>query len=146
MWILILASLIMTLFNTTLLLINATRLNIEWGISDEVINGFIFFFGSQPISILAQIPVTVALTYIIPANIEASTMAVISAAFVWAYDAGAKVSCSIYCAIFEVNDEHMDNYPHLIVAKMPMIGVMALLLFILPSNKQISDLAAYLRK
>lgn len=78
---------------------------------------------------------TVALTYIIPPNIEASTMAIISASFVWAYDAGAKVSCSIYCAIFDVNDEHMDNYPHLIVAKFPMIGVMTILLLIIPNNK-----------
>lgn len=52
-WILILASLVMTLLTTSLVLINAVRLNIEWGISDEVINGFIFFFGTQPISILA---------------------------------------------------------------------------------------------
>jgi hypothetical protein len=38
------------------MLVNALRLNLEYGVSDEVINGFIFFLGTQSVSVLAYIP------------------------------------------------------------------------------------------
>jgi hypothetical protein len=41
---------------TSLMLINVLRVNLEWGISDELINAFIFFFGTQSISVLAFLP------------------------------------------------------------------------------------------
>ena len=44
--VLILVSLLLILVMTTLMLINATRLNLEWGISDIWINALIFFFGT----------------------------------------------------------------------------------------------------
>lgn len=42
---------------TSLMVINATRMNLKWGISDELINGVIFFIGTQSISTLAILPV-----------------------------------------------------------------------------------------
>ena len=92
------------------MVINATRMNLKWGISDELINGVIFFTGTQSISTLAILPVQVILTSLVAPNIEASTMALISGTFIWSYEVGAKISCSVYCLIFDVNNEHMSNY------------------------------------
>jgi len=117
---------------TSLMLVNALRLNIEAGISDEVINGFIFFLGTQSISVLGYLPVQVVLTYLVPQNVEASTMALISGTMIWSYEVGAKISCSIYCLIFEVDDEHMENYPHILEAKLPMIVLIMILTIIIP--------------
>jgi hypothetical protein len=52
----------------------------------------------------------VLLTSLVAPNIEASTMALVSGTFIWSYEVGAKMSCSIYCYIFEVNNEHISNY------------------------------------
>tara|TARA_B110000285_G_C14889665_1_gene497909 strand:+ start:148 stop:333 length:186 start_codon:yes stop_codon:yes gene_type:complete len=51
---------------TTLMLINALRLNIEWGIPDAVIAGGIFFLGTQSVSVLAFVPMQCQLTYLVP--------------------------------------------------------------------------------
>jgi hypothetical protein len=96
-WILMLTSLILFMIMTSLLLMNATRLNIEWGISDEALNAVIFFLGTNSIGILGSLPTSVVLTYLVPQNVEASTMALISGAIVWSYEVGAKISCNIYC-------------------------------------------------
>ena len=45
-WVMMLISLILFLIMTSLMLYNATRMNIEQGISDEWINVFIFFLGT----------------------------------------------------------------------------------------------------
>lgn len=45
-WVLILVSLSLFILMTSLMLVNAYRINIDYGISDEVINGFIFFLGT----------------------------------------------------------------------------------------------------
>ena len=72
-------------------------------------------------------------------------MALISGTFIWSYEVGAKFSSSVYCTIFEVSDEHMDNYPRVLAAKIPMLFVMMLLVFLIPSNQSILSLAAKLR-
>ena len=74
------------------------------------------------------------LTYLVPENVEASTMALISGTFIWSYEVGAKMSASIYCLIFEVDDEHMDNYPKVLIAKLPMLVVMMGISLIVPNN------------
>ena len=56
---------------TSLMLVNALRINIEYGISDEVINGVIFFIGTQSTSVLAYVPMQCILTYLVPENVEA---------------------------------------------------------------------------
>ena len=56
-WILILISLVLFLIMTSLMLVNSMRLNTEVGINDVTINAFIFFLGTNSISILAILPV-----------------------------------------------------------------------------------------
>jgi hypothetical protein len=43
---LVIVSLSLFIIMTSLMVINAARLNIKWGISDELINGVIFFIGT----------------------------------------------------------------------------------------------------
>lgn len=122
---------------TTLMLLNAIRYNIEIGVSDEIWNAFIFLLGTNAIAVLAILPTQVILTALIPHNVEASTMALVSGIFIWAYEVGAKISSSIYCVIFEVDDDHMNNYPHVLEAKLPMIVLIMILTLIIPSNEKI---------
>ena len=145
-WILVLISLGLFLLMTALMLVNALRLNLEMGMSDAVFNIFIFLLGTNAISVLAILPTQVVLTALIPHNVEASTMALVSGIFIWAFEVGAKISSSVYCMIFEVDDDHMENYPHVLEAKLPMIVLMMILTLILPRNEQISQLAQHLRK
>ena len=106
----------------------------------------IFLLATNAISTLATLPVQVILTYLVPANVEASTMALISGIFVWSYEVGAKASCYIYCLIFSVDDEHMNNYPNMLAAKLPMIVFTMILTIILPNNNKVKELADKLRK
>ena len=135
-WIMVLVSLLLILIMTLLMLANATRMNTEsWGVSDEVINAFIFLLGTNAVSVLAYIPIQVLLTYLVPHNVEASVMALVSGTIVWSYEVGAKISASIYCQIFDVDDDHMDNYPRVLTAKIPMIILMMIFTpFIIPNN------------
>lgn len=128
-WILIIMSQGLVLVMTLLMLLNATRMNLDWGINDETLNGVIFFFGTQAVSALAYVPTQVILTYLVPENVEASTMALITGTFIWSYEVGAKISSSIYCVIFTVDDDHMSNYPNVLIAKIPVIFVMIGLTF-----------------
>lgn len=80
------------------MLANATRTNTEsWGMSDEAINALIFFLGTNAVSVVAYVPVFVLLTYLVPHNVEASVMALISGTIVWSYEVGAKISAYVYC-------------------------------------------------
>ena len=95
---------------------------------------------------LSILPVQVALTGLVPHNVEASTMALITGSFVWSYEVGAKISASLYCLIFGVDDDHMDNYAKALFAKMAMIPIMMLLTLMIPSNAEISSLRQQLRE
>lgn len=64
-------------------------------------------------------------------------MALISGTFIWSYEVGAKLSASIYCLIFEVDDEHMDNYPKVLIAKLPVLLLIMILSLIIPNNEDI---------
>lgn len=99
---------------TALMYANATRYNLELGVDDITINCFIFFLGTNSISLIGSLPVQVALTYLVPYNVEASTMALISGVLIWSYEVGAKMSASIYCIIFNVDDDHIENYPKML--------------------------------
>lgn len=72
-------------------------------------------------------------------------MALISGTFIWSYEVGAKLSAAIYCLIFEVDDEHMDNYPRVLIAKLPAIVLIMLLSLIIPNNQTIQERADNLR-
>jgi hypothetical protein len=84
----------------------------------------------------------VLLTKLVPLNAEASTMALISGTFIWTYEVGAKISCSFYCSLFKVDDDHMENYPLILKAKLYMIVFMMILTFIIPNNSTIKKLAS----
>jgi len=64
-------------------------------------------------------------------------MALISGTFIWSYEVGAKLSASIYCLIFDVDDEHMDNYPKVLIAKLPVLVLIMILSLIIPNNEEI---------
>lgn len=145
-WLMVLISLILFLIMTSLMLVNAMRLNLEYGVSDEAINGVIFFFGTQSVSVLAYVPMQVVLTALVPENIEASTMALITGTFIWSYEVGAKISASLYCLIFTVDDEHMENYPRILIAKMIMLVPMMILTLMIPNNEDILTLAKKFRR
>lgn len=55
-WLLTLVSLFLFIVMTSLMLVNALRLNIEIGVSDEVWNVFIFLLGTNAVSLLAILP------------------------------------------------------------------------------------------
>lgn len=65
-WILIMVSDALFIIMTSLMLIMAYRQNLEWGIPDTVIQGFIFFLGTNSVSILAFVPMQCQLTYLVP--------------------------------------------------------------------------------
>lgn len=65
----------------------------------------------------------------------------ISGVIIWAFEVEGKISASVYCTIFEVNVEHMDNYPHVLEARYPAIVIMMILTIILPNNESIIKLA-----
>jgi hypothetical protein len=146
-WIMVEVSLVLILIMTLLMLANATRMNTEsWGMSDEALNGIIFFLGTAAVSVLAYLAIQVLLTYLVPHNVEASVMALVSGTIVWSYEVGAKISASVYCLIFDVDDDHMENYPRVLTAKIPfIILVMLIAPYLIPENQKILRLAAKLR-
>lgn len=72
-------------------------------------------------------------------------MALLTGAFIWAYEVGAKISSSIYCDIFDVDDDSMENYPNVLIAKLPVIVLLMILTLIIPNNRQVYELAHYFR-
>lgn len=89
----------------------------------------------------------VQLTYLVPENVEASTMALITGTFIWSYEVGAKMSSALYCSVFVVDDEHMNNYPNMLVAKLPVIVVLMIVVpYVIPRNEDIRNLADRLRE
>ena len=72
-------------------------------------------------------------------------MAIITGTFIWSYEVGAKFSAYIYCLIFGVDDDHMENYPNVLVAKLVMLFPMMALTLIIPANEKFFTLASKLR-
>ena len=64
-------------------------------------------------------------------------MALISGTFIWSYEVGAKMSTSVLCLIFKVDENHMENYPNILIAKLPLILLVMLLTIMVPTNKEI---------
>ena len=141
-WHLVLVSLFLFIVMTSLMLVNALRLNLEMGIPDEGWNVFVFLLGTNAVSLLSILPTLVLLVSLIPHNVEASTQAIISGVYIWAFEVGAKISASVYCAIFNVDNDHMDNYPLALEAKIPVIVLMMCLTFIIPNNDEIHTLSS----
>jgi hypothetical protein len=145
-WILILISLVLFIVMTSLMLIDALRINADYGMSEEWTNALILFLGTQSISTLAYLPVCCILTMLVPANVEASVMALVAATFVWSYEVGARISASIFCLILEVDSDHMENYPRVLEAKLFMILLVMALTIIIPNNESIYLMASQLKE
>ena len=75
-------------------------------------------------------------------------MALISGTFIWSYEVGAKLSASVYCLIFDVDDDgdHMDNYPKVLIAKLPVLLLFLILALVIPNNEVIKERADQLRE
>lgn len=75
-------------------------------------------------------------------------MALISGTFVWSYEVGAKLSATIYCMIFDVDDDgdHMDNYPKALIAKLPILLLVLICAIFIPNNEDIQKKADELRE
>lgn len=129
-------------FITTVLLIviSLKKPDQEFQASDILINGVCFFFGVYAISCLAIIPVQVQLTQVIPSNIEAAMTAVVTGTFVFSYEVGCKMSGSLFCDLFKVDNDHLDNYWMVLLAKLPCILIVMLASKILPTNQEINAL------
>lgn len=56
-WLMIEISLVLFLAMTVLMFIVAMRINVDWGISDEVLTGIMFFFGTQTLWTIATVPI-----------------------------------------------------------------------------------------
>lgn len=144
-WKMILVSQILIFIMTALMLINVLRINLEYGISDIWINVFINLLGTMSMSWLAYLPMHVVLTAFVPDNIETSAMAVVTASYVWSYMIMPKMIALVYCQIFQVDDEHMENYPKVIMAKLVLLFPMTAYLYIYPRNEDVYRVANILR-
>ena len=147
-WLMIELSLLGLLLMTSIMLLVALRYNIDWGVSDEVATGVMFFFGTQPLSwTFGIITIYVELTYLVPENVEASIMALIDSTFIWSYEVGARLSAFAYCAIWKVDEYHIERYAYLLIAKLMIILVLMLVVpIMIPRNEKIQELAVKLRK
>jgi hypothetical protein len=99
-----------------------------------------FFFGVDAISCLAIIPVQVQLTYVIPNNVEAAMTAFVTGTFVFSYQVGCKLSGSLFCDLFKVDNDHLDRYWIVLALKLPCIIITMFFVKLLPSNKEIQKL------
>ena len=137
MWKLVLNSLVLFSMMTLAMLCNATRTNLDWGIPDEMINVFIFILSTQGVMVTAYIPTQIQLTFLVPHNAEASIMSLISSIFFWSYEIAAKWCTAFFCNLFHVDDEHMDNYKNVLLAKLPLFLLVMCMTKIIPTNRRI---------
>jgi len=88
-WKLILASLCFNFLVNTIQYLNFLRINVNYfGIGDLPVNAFIMLVGSGTQTSLSVVPMTVMMMNVIPANIEASMFAFITAILTFSTDWG----------------------------------------------------------
>ena len=63
----------------------------------------------------------VVLTRIIPSNVEAAFTAFITGTFVFSYEVGCKMSGSLFCQWFHVDNANLNRYWIVLAAKIPCI-------------------------
>ena len=121
-------------FETYLLYINATRVNLEWGISDYYLNVFLRFFGLSIKTTLTILPSTVILSHIVPVNVEATMISVITSCLYLNYDWGGEMMTAYLCDIYVVGASDYTNYSSLIVSKFSFLLISILSVGLFPSN------------
>jgi len=83
----------------------------------------------------------VVLTRIIPSNVEAAFTAFITGTFVFSYEVGCKMSGSLFCQWFHVDNANLNRYWIVLAAKIPCILLTMLFVQIIPSNDDVLQLA-----
>lgn len=102
-WKLIFASLCFNLLVNTIQYLNFLRVNITYlDIGDIPINAFIMLLGRGTQTTLSVVPMTVMMMNVIPANIEASMFAFITAILTFSTDWGGQFVGGIVCNLLQV--------------------------------------------
>ena len=145
-WKLILASLFFNLVVNTLQYGNFMRINLEYGISDIPINAVIMLLGKASQTSLQVVPMTVMMMKVIPANIEASMFAFITAILTFSTDWGGQFVGGCICSLFKITNDDMSNFGNAILVKNVLLLVAISLISILPSNSEIEECGARLNE
>jgi hypothetical protein len=116
-WKLILSSLIFNLFVNTIQYGNFMRTNLKFRIGDIPINAFIMLLGKGTQTSLSVVPMTVMMMNVIPANIEASMFAFITAILTFSTDWGGTFVGGIVCKIFEIENDNMKKFGDALLLK-----------------------------
>lgn len=128
-------------WNEKLPYINGKTILGKNSLSDVVINSLCFVLGSQAVQSLSALPMQVVLTPCIPDNVEAAMTALITGIFVFSSDVGCKMSGSLFCSLFNVSNEQLDRYWVILAAKIPCVLVVMALTQLIPTNREVQDLA-----
>lgn len=83
---------------------------------------------------------TVMMMNVIPANIEASMFAFITAILTFSTDWGGNFVGGIVCKIFNIENQNMKNFGDALILKNFSLLFAIILTQIIPTNKEIKDL------
>jgi len=98
--------------------------------------------GKAVLICLQVLPMTVMLMYIVPANIEASCFAVITAILTFSTDWAGDVVGAFICESFNISVKDMSNYSQVIILKMGLISIACLMIGLLPTNAEVQEIGA----
>ena len=110
-------------------------------LNDVLVNMLTSFFSPSALQMITIMPMFCVLCPCIPDNVEAAMTALITGVFVFSTDVGCRISGGILCSYFEVDNDNLDKYWVILLAKCPMILLTMSLTYIIPSNKDIADCA-----
>lgn len=85
---------------------------------------------------------TVMMMKVIPANIEASMFAFITAILTFSTDWGGQFVGGCICSLFKITNDDMSNFGNAILVKNVLLLVAISLISILPSNSAIEECGA----
>ena len=83
---------------------------------------------------------TVMMMNVIPANIEASMFAFITAILTFSTDWGGNFVGGIICSIFQIENRNMHNFGNALLLKNFLLFISICLTPLIPSNESIKDL------
>lgn len=110
-------------------------------LNDILVNSICFFCSSSALQVFSFLPMFVVLLPCIPDNVEAAMTSLISGVFVFSSDVGSRISAGMLCGFFGVDNESLQRYWIILLAKCPMILITIALTMIIPSNKEIAEAA-----
>jgi hypothetical protein len=145
-WKLILSSLVFNLAVNSIQFFNFTRANLAYGVSDIQVNAIIMLLGKGTQVSLSVVPMTVMMMNIIPANIEASMFAFITAILSFSDDWGGQFVGGIICKVFHIENKKLSNFGQALLLKNFLLMISILLITILPTNQQIKELGEKLNE